>query len=177
MFQLATGTQMVHVPFKGTAPALNGLLTNSVDVMFVDLAAAVPLLEAGNLKVLAVATGERLQETPSIQTLEEVGLTGFRSTTWNGIVGPPQLSAAAVAKLNAAVNAVLASPEIEESFGKLRLIPLGGSLQERATFMDSERVRWAHIIKAAKVTIVSTGSRLRFPRRFRVNRITRAITS
>lgn len=153
MFELATGTQMVHVPFKGTAPALNGLLTNSVDLMFVDLAAAVPLFEAGNLKILAVATEERLQEIPSIPTLEEVGLTAFRSTTWNGIVGPPKTSPAVVAKVNAAVNAVLTSPEIKDSFGKLRLIPLGGSPQEMAAFVDSERARWAHIIKAAKVTL------------------------
>jgi tripartite-type tricarboxylate transporter receptor subunit TctC len=144
---------MVHVPFKGTAPALNGLLTNSVDVMFVDLAAAVPLFEAGNLKILAVATELRLQEIPSIPTLEEVGLAGFRSTTWNGIVGPPKTSPAVVAKLNAAVNAVLTSPEIKDSFDKLRLVPLGGSPQQMATFMDSERARWSQIIKAAKVTL------------------------
>jgi tripartite-type tricarboxylate transporter receptor subunit TctC len=153
MFELATGTQMVHVPFKGTAPALNGLLTNSVDLMFVDLAAAVPLFEAGNIKVLAVATGERLPEFPSLPTLEEVGLPEFRSTTWNGIVGPPKTSRAVVAKLNAAVNAVLTSPEIKDSFGKLRLIPLGGSPDEMAALIDSERARWSHIIKAAKVTL------------------------
>jgi tripartite-type tricarboxylate transporter receptor subunit TctC len=153
MFAQATGTKLVHVPFRGTAPAINDLIAGHVDLMFTELASAVELHKAGKAKILAVTAAERAPAMPDIPTMIEGGVPDFRSNTWNAISAPPKTPAAIVAKLNAAVNAALNSPEVRTHLAALSLQPVGGSPQDMAELMKADTRRWADVIKAANVTI------------------------
>ena len=115
LFEKVTGTKMVHVPFKGTSPALNALIGSHVDIIFMELARAIGLHKGGKARILAVATMKRIPNLPDIPTLDEIGLKGFESGTWNAIAAPPKTPAAIVAKLNKAVNEVLKTPRCRPS--------------------------------------------------------------
>ena len=116
LFERIVGTKLVHVPYKGTAPALNDIIASHVDFIFMELASAIKLHEGGKARILAVATTKRIPNLPDIPTLDEVGVKGFESGTWNAIAAPPKTPPAIVAKLNKAVNEVLKSPEAQEPF-------------------------------------------------------------
>jgi tripartite-type tricarboxylate transporter receptor subunit TctC len=153
MFQLASGTKLTHVPFRGTAPALNDILANQVDLMFVDVAAVISLHEAGNARILATATAERIPELPAIPTFEELGVKDFRSATWNAIAGPPNTPKEVVERINREVNAIVRSPEVAAHLKKIHLYPLGGTPEEMAKLMAEEKVRWGNVIKTVGVTL------------------------
>jgi len=153
MFQQATGTKLVHVPFRGTAPAIKDLIAGHVDLMFTELASAVELHKAGKAQILAVTAQDRAAALPETPTMIEAGVPGFRSNTWNAISAPPKTPAAIVAKLNEAINAALKSPEVRAHLAGLSLQPVGGSPQEMAELMKADTRRWADVIRAANVTI------------------------
>src|SRR5664279_3267627 len=113
LFETVTGTKLVHVPYKGTAPALNDIISGQVDMIFMELASAIKLHQAGRARILAVATNKRIDTLPDVPTLAEAGVKNFESGTWNAIAAPPKTPPAIVAKLNAAINDVLKSPEAQ----------------------------------------------------------------
>ena len=151
LFEKVTGTKLVHVPYKGTAPALNDLIAGHVDFIFMELASAIKLHEAGRAHILAVATAQRIANLPDIPTLDEVGLKGFESVTWNAIVAPPNTPPAIVAKLNLAINDVLNSPEAQAHFAKITLHAAGGTTAEAKAFLKKEAQIWDNVIKQAQV--------------------------
>ena len=151
LFEKVTGTKLVHVPFKGTAPALNALIGSHVDMIFMELASALKLHQAGKARILAVATSARIPSLPDIPTLDESGVKGFASGTWNANAAPPKTPAAIVAKLNAAVNAVLASKDVQDKFAKLTLHAAAGTPSEAAAFIKNETHLWGDVIKEAHV--------------------------
>jgi tripartite-type tricarboxylate transporter receptor subunit TctC len=151
LFEKVTGTKMVHVPFKGTAPALNALIGSHVDMIFMELASALKLHEGGKARILAVATTNRIPTLPNIPTLDEAGVKGFESGTWNAIAAPPKTPAAIVAKLNVAVNEVLNSKNVQEKFAKLNLHAAGGTTAHAAAFIKNETHLWGDVIKEAHV--------------------------
>ncbi len=151
LFEKVTGTKLVHVPYKGTAPALNDLIAGHVDMIFMELASAIKLHQAGKARILAVATAKRIPNLPDIPTLDESGVKGFASGTWNAIAAPPKTPAAIVTKLNAAVNAVLASKDVQNKFAKLTLHAAGGTPAAAAAFIKKETQTWGGVIKEAHV--------------------------
>jgi tripartite-type tricarboxylate transporter receptor subunit TctC len=151
LFEKATGTKMVHVPFKGTAPALNALIGGHVDMIFMELASAIRLHQGGKARILAVATKRRIANLPDIPTLEEVGVKDFESGTWNAITAPPKTPKAIVAKLNKAINEVLHEPDVQAHFAKVNLHAAGGSPAEAAAFIKEETKKWGEVIKEAHV--------------------------
>ncbi|HZL30301.1 MAG TPA: tripartite tricarboxylate transporter substrate binding protein [Pseudolabrys sp.] len=151
LFEKDTGIQMVHVPFKGTAPALNALIGDHVDMIFMELASAIKQHESGHARILAVATTHRIENLPNIPTLDEIGVKNFESGTWNAIVAPPKTPAAIVAKLNKAVEEVLQSPEGKAHFAKLNLHAAGGTPAQAKAFIQSETKVWGDVIKEAHV--------------------------
>jgi tripartite-type tricarboxylate transporter receptor subunit TctC len=153
LFQTVTGLKLVHVPYKGTAPALNDLVAGHVDLIFMELAAAMKLHEGGKARILAVATAKRLDALRDIPTMSEVGVPNFVSDTWNAISAPPKTPPAIVAKLNAAVNEALKDPETRKRFESLHLLPGGGSPAEMKQFVQQETKRWGDVIRAANVTV------------------------
>ena len=151
LFESVTGTKLVHVPYRGTSPALNDLIASHVDFIFMELASAIKLHEGGLARILAVATDKRIANLPDIPTLDEAGVKGFESGTWNAITAPPKTPAAIVAKLNKAVNEVLVGPEAQAHFAKINLAAAGGSPAEAKAFITKETVVWGKVIKEAKV--------------------------
>src|SRR5471030_580389 len=151
LFEKVIGTKMVHVPYKGTAPALNDIIASHVDFIFMELASAIKLHEAGRARILAVATTHRIDSLPDIPTLAEAGVKDFESGTWNAIAAPPKTPPAIIAKLNKAINEVLNSPEAQAHFAKINLHAAGGTPAEAKTFLKKETQVWGDVIKQARV--------------------------
>ena len=151
LFDKLAGTKLVHVPYKGTGPALNDIVAGHVDLIFMQLEAAIKLHEGGKARILAVTTEKRIAALPNIPTMDEVGLKDFISDTWNAISAPPKTPAPIVAKLNAAINDVLKMPEVQEQFRKLHLQPGGGTPQDMAKVVKDDTARWSEVIREAKI--------------------------
>jgi tripartite-type tricarboxylate transporter receptor subunit TctC len=152
LFATITHTKLVHVPYKGTAPALNDLLAGNVDMMFSELATSLQLHNAGTARILAVATKDRVAAVPDIPTLEESGVHGCESDTWNALTAPPKTPAAILAKLNDAANKAMKDPGLLDRYKQLSLTPGGGTTAEMAAFLDEETRRWGEVIRAANIT-------------------------
>src|SRR5665647_668655 len=151
LLEHVTGTKLVHVPYKGTSPALNDIIAGHVDMIFMELASAIKLHQAGRARILAVATAKRVANLPDIPTLGEVGITDFESSAWNAIAAPPKTPAAIVAKLNKAINEVLRNPELQAHFAALNLQAVGGTPAEATAFIRQETKVWGEVIKEAGV--------------------------
>ena len=151
LFEKVTGTKFVHVPYKGTAPALNDLIAGHVDMIFMELASAIKLHQADRARILAVAVSKRIASLPNIPTLDEIGAKGFESYAWNAIAAPPKTPAAIVAKLNKAINEVLQDSEVRAHFAKINLQAAGGSPAEAAAFIKKENTVWGDVIKEAHI--------------------------
>jgi tripartite-type tricarboxylate transporter receptor subunit TctC len=150
-FAKLTGTKLVHVPYKGTAPALNDLIASHVDFIFMEFASAKKFANAGKARILAVATGKRLPELPDTPTLQEAGVTGFESNTWNAISAPPKTPPAIVDKLNKAIEEVLASNEAKEHFAKIGLHAAHTTPAQAKAFIEKETKTWGEVIKKAGI--------------------------
>ncbi len=154
LFQRVTGTQLLHIPYRGTAPALTDLIGGVVDLMFVDVTAVLSLQQAGKARILAIASRKRLAfDLPDVPTFEELGFRGFFSAAWNAITAPPGTPDAITLRLNEEINAVLAMPEVETHFRELHLARMGGSRADMAEFVKAERQRWEGIIRSADVRL------------------------
>jgi tripartite-type tricarboxylate transporter receptor subunit TctC len=151
LFEKVAGVKLVHVPYKGTAPALNDIIASHVDMIFMELASAIRLHQAGKARILAVATKERIPSLKDIPTFAEAGVPNFESGTWNAITAPPNTPPAIVAKLNKAINEVLQEPELQDHFSKLTLQAASGSPAEAKTFIVQETKTWGQVIKDAQI--------------------------
>jgi tripartite-type tricarboxylate transporter receptor subunit TctC len=154
LFMTVTGTKLVHVPYKGgTAGVLTDLVAGHLDVSFIQFSSVYALHQKGDVKVLAVAAGERLDVLPDVPTMGQAGLPDVVSETWNAISAPPQTPAAIVLKLNEAINAALREPEVRTRFRDLQAIVRGGSLAETREFIEKERELWGKVIRTAGVPL------------------------
>ena len=152
LFNLKAGVKLRPVPYRGSAPALQDLLAGNVDVMFDNLGVSLALVKSGKLRLLAVASAQRLSALPDVPTVAEK-LPGFESVAWYAIVAPPQTPKAIVDKINADVNAILKEPEVRERLKKLSAEIYGGSVAKTAKYMHEEVDRWDNVIKAAHIKI------------------------
>jgi len=153
LFQRLTGTQLQHVPYRGTAPALNDLAAGHVDLMFVDVTAVLALQQAGKTRVLAIASRQRLPDLPEVPTFEQAGVPALFSAAWNAIVAPPKTPESITSRLNTEINAILNLPEVEAHFRELHLTRVGGSRADMTAFVSAERQRWEDIVRSANVTL------------------------
>jgi tripartite-type tricarboxylate transporter receptor subunit TctC len=153
LFQAKTGTKLVHVPYKGTAPAINDLIAGHIDLMFTELASAIELHRAGRARVLAVTSSRRAAQLPDIPTMAEVGVPDVQSGTWNAISAPPKTPAAIIAKLNAAINDILASPDVRAVLGKLNMQSEGMTPDQAAAFIRADARRWGDVIRTARIVV------------------------
>jgi tripartite-type tricarboxylate transporter receptor subunit TctC len=152
LFQLMAKVTLRHVPYRGSAPALQGLLAGDVDLMFDNLGVSLPLVEAGKLKLLAVASATRMPSLPNVPTIAAL-LPGFEAVAWYGIVAPPTTPKAIIDKINADANEALRQPEVQDSLKKLSAEIFGGSVDKTAKYMRDEIERWDHVIKAADIKL------------------------
>lgn len=151
LFQEMTGTSMVHVPFKGTAPALNALIGGYIDVIFMELASANKLNQAGQARILAIATAKRLPDLPDVPTFDELGVKGFESGTWNAIAAPPGTPPKIVEKLNEAVRDVVHSASVQQLFHKLHLQPEQRTPAQTRNFIAEQTELWGGVIAKAHI--------------------------
>jgi tripartite-type tricarboxylate transporter receptor subunit TctC len=151
LFSSLTRTKMLHVPYRGTGPALNDLVAGHVDLIFMELSSAVKLNEANKARILAVATDRRLDILPDIPTLVEVGLPDFVSDTWNAISAPPKTPAAVITKLNRTINDIIGDAETKRRFRELHLLAAGGSPEDMARLKRQETERWSKVIRDAGI--------------------------
>ena len=151
LFNTLAGTKLVHVPYRGTGPALNDLVAGHVDLIFMELSAAFKLHEGGKARILAVATDKRLDLLPDIPTLIEAGVPNFISDTWNAISAPPKTPAPIIAKLNRAINDILNEPDTKARFRQLNLTAAGGSPDDMAKLKKEETERWTKVIRDAGI--------------------------
>ncbi len=151
LFEARTGAKLVHVPYKGTAPALNDLVGSQVDFIFMELAAAYELHSGNRARILAVATKKRIPELPDIPTMEEAGVKDFVSGTWNAISAPPKTPAAIVEKVNTAIMEIAQAPDIKAHFARIHLTTVPGGPAQAAAFIKEETKLWGKVIEAAGV--------------------------
>lgn len=153
MFDRMVGTKMNHVPYRGTAPALNDLIGGHVDIFFNELATSVELHKAGKARILAVTSEKRLEELPDVPTMIESGVPGFISDTWNALSAPPKTPPHVIAKLNGALNAALNMPEVKAHYDRMHLTIMGGTPERMAEIVKADTKRWGDVIRSADVKI------------------------
>jgi tripartite-type tricarboxylate transporter receptor subunit TctC len=148
MFNTSTGIQAVHVPYKGTAPAENGLIAGEIDYM-VDPPTALPFVEAGRLKALAVASATRSPALPNVPTLDEVGIPNVHTSTWYGILAPAGTPKAIVDRLNKEINAVLKMPDIQARLLKNAAQSYDWTPEQFTKFAKDEVERYREVVRAS----------------------------
>jgi tripartite-type tricarboxylate transporter receptor subunit TctC len=154
LFQSMAGIEMTHVPYKGSAPAEVDLMAGVVDIMFDNLASALPAYNGKKVRILAVGSQQRAALVPDIPTIRELGLSDFQSVTWFAVVAPAKTPPAISNGINKATNAVLQMPDVKEKFLQQGAQPYGGTIADMAQFVADERERWGDVIKAAHISIV-----------------------
>jgi tripartite-type tricarboxylate transporter receptor subunit TctC len=152
MLQMMAHVQVQHVPYRGSAPALQGLLAGDVDFMFDNLGVSLALIESGKLRLIAVASEKRLPSLPDVPTMAEM-LPGFESAAWYGVVAPPKTPKEIVQKLNSDIGSALQDPDVQDRLKKLSADIVGGSVEATAKFMYKEVDRWNAVIKTANVKL------------------------
>jgi tripartite-type tricarboxylate transporter receptor subunit TctC len=152
LFQLLAKVKLRHVPYRGSAPALQGLLAGDVDLMFDNLGVSLPLAEAGSLRLLAVATAQRLKSLPDVPTIAET-LAGFEAVAWYAMMAPPGTPKNIVDKINADVNEALRQQAIQDHLRKLSAETFGGSVEKTTRYLQEEVDRWGNLIKAADIKL------------------------
>jgi tripartite-type tricarboxylate transporter receptor subunit TctC len=153
MFSQATNTNLTHVPYKGSSPAINDLLGGHVPVMFDNLPASLPHIEAGKLRALAVAGKTRSPSLPNVPTLAEAGLSGFSVEPWFGVYGPSGMPIPVVQALNAAFVEALGNAQIRDKLSQAGFNPKGSSAAELQALTVSEYERFGKVAKSASISV------------------------
>ena len=152
-FQALTGTQIVHIPYKGSGPLATDLLGGQISMSFDTVTPVLPHIKAGKLRPLAVTTARRSSALPDVPTLDEAGLKGFDIGTWFGVLAPVATPQDIVARLNTEMVKVIRSPEFRKRMDEIGAEPVGNSPQQMAQQVKSETERFAKIVKDGKVAI------------------------
>ena len=147
-----TGIDLVHIPYKGGAPAAVDLLAGRVDMMFEQMYAAMPNIQAGKTRALAITSKKRLSLVPDLITMEEAGVPGFEVLNWQGAIAPKGTPTAIIQRLNTEMNKVFAMPEFRERvLGQGNELG-GGTPEQFAAFIKSENAKWGALVRSAKIT-------------------------
>jgi tripartite-type tricarboxylate transporter receptor subunit TctC len=149
LFKAEAGIDIVHVPYKGAAPALQDVIAGHVQMMFATASSVVSHIQDGKVRPLAVATLRRTAVLPDIPTMDELGLKNFDATTWHGLVVPARTPAEVVATLHRALAATLDDPGVRKSLGDLGVDIIGGTPEDFGAYIKSEIPKWTAIIKAS----------------------------
>jgi tripartite-type tricarboxylate transporter receptor subunit TctC len=147
------GINIVHVPYKGSGPALNDTVGGQVQMIFGSVATALQYVKSGRLRPLAVTTPKRIAAAPDVPTVAESGYPGWEVTNWHGLVGPKGLPQDIVQRLNKEVNVAVHSPEMVKVLSGDGLEPAGGTPEELAALLKAEVARWAQVVKRANIKI------------------------
>ena len=153
LFKRLAKVEMIHIPYRGGAPAINDLIPGRVDVIFDNMPSILPHAKAGSLRALAVTTKERVAVVPEIPTIAESGVPGFDVSSWFGFFVPARTPREIIARINADTNAALAYPSVKTRFEQLGAVPKGSTAAELAAFLKSETDKWGPVIRDARIKL------------------------
>ncbi|HZQ14011.1 MAG TPA: tripartite tricarboxylate transporter substrate binding protein [Pseudolabrys sp.] len=146
LFKYMTGTEIVHVPYRGGAPAINDLIAGHVDLMFESLQSIAPIARAGKVRALAVSGAQRSPAFPELPTIGET-VPGYLAPTWTGVIAPAGVPRPVVDKLNAAINKALKSDSFRKKFAVIGDDPAGGTPEDYAEAIRTDSAKWADVVK------------------------------
>jgi tripartite-type tricarboxylate transporter receptor subunit TctC len=153
LFKLRAGVDALHVPYRGSGPMLTDLIGGQIDYSFETMTSATPHVASGKLVAIAQTRPRRSKAHPEVPTVAELGYPGFDASTWYGLVGPAQMNAAMVQRMNEDFNRVLAMPDVAEKLASYGAEDGGGSAAKFTEFIGTEKDKWAKVVKEAKVTV------------------------
>ncbi len=153
MLKSSAGVDIVHIPYKGGAPAMADLLAGQVTMLFDQMPAVMPQVKGGKVRALGVSSAQRSAAAPDVPSLAEAGLPGFDMTVWFGLLAPARTPAAVVQRVNTEMGKVLQDPEFRAFLAGLGVTPMGGSPEAFASFIQTETQRWAQVVKASGARI------------------------
>lgn len=151
LFNAIASVDIMHVPYKGSAPAMTDLLGRQVDIMFDSVSSAKPHIDSGRLKALAVTTAKRSSILPNVPTLNEAGLKGYELNGWYAVFVPAKTPRPVVDKLNAEITKAIKHPDVAKRFAQLGAEPVGSSPEELAKYLGTEIPRWSEIIRTRDI--------------------------
>lgn len=149
LFNTLANVRMIHVPYRGTGPAIVGLMSGEASVMFMPTTNAVPLVKAGRLRALAVTSRERMSAMPELPTVSESGLKGYESSQWYGMLAPAGTPADVLGLLNLHVMKIMQAPDMKQRLTGEGLVAVGNSREQFAAHIKAEITKWAKVIKAS----------------------------
>ena len=152
LFKLKTGLKMLHVPYKGDAPAITDLLAGHVDIMFGNIGATMQYVKSDKLKLIALTTQKRNKSFPNTPTLNEF-IPGMIATTWFAMVAPPKTPSSIVNKISAAIGSILKTPDMQKKLAEMGAEPIGESPEETLKWIKEDTERWKEVLQAGKITI------------------------
>jgi tripartite-type tricarboxylate transporter receptor subunit TctC len=149
LFRILTGTELIHVPYKGCAPMVTDLLGGHVQVAFDNVPNVITQVKAGKLRALAITSPERAAALPDIPTVVEAGVPGYEVGVWFGLVVPAATPPDVLAKLNAELNKILAQPDVRQKFADQGVEPVSGSRERFAAHLAAQIEKWGKVVKAS----------------------------
>ena len=153
LFMHMSGTQALHIPYKGSGPVLVDLMAGHITYAFETMSAATPHIQSGKVIPLAQTRTKRSAAYPNLPTMEQLGYVGFEATAWYGLMGPAKLDPAIVDKINADVNTVLRKPEVQAKLAEVGAEDGGGTPAAFSKFIAKDRSQWAKLVKDAKLQV------------------------
>jgi tripartite-type tricarboxylate transporter receptor subunit TctC len=151
LFKLLAGVDILHVPYKGVAPALLDMVAGQVSMSFPSILSGTPQWKSGKARALAVTGAKRSPAVPELPTMMEAGVKGYESATWYGVLAPARTPRDVVTKLSHEIVAIVGQPEIRERLSREGADPVGSSPDEFAAYMKAEIAKWGKVIRAAKI--------------------------
>lgn len=152
LFNSLAGTEIMHVPYKGSAPAITDLLGRQVDIMFDSVSSAKPHIDSGRLKAIAVTTSKRSTALPNVPTVAESGVKGYELNGWYAVFAPAGTPKPIVDRLNGEIVKALKLPDVSKRFAQLGAEPVGSSPEELGKYLKTETARWADVVKTRNIT-------------------------
>ena len=153
LFKSMTGTSILHVPYKGSSQAITDLMAGHVTMLVDNAPSSLPFVQQGKLRALGVTSLKRMPSLPDVPTLDESGVKGYESLSWSRIVAPAATPTPVIAKLNAAIERILAMPEVRKKFADMGVDPVGGPPEAFARHIRAESEKWGRVVKAANITL------------------------
>lgn len=153
LFKQQTGTFMLHIPYRGSAPAMTDLMGGQLQMIFDTATSALPHLKGNRVRAIGVASEKRLPELPNVPTFAEQGMKDFNVPAWYGFVAPAGTPASAIQWVNTEVNAVLKDPSVIAKLADIGAVPVGGTPAQMGSFMKAQSTSWAKVIKDAAIKL------------------------
>ena len=153
LFRLMTGTELLHIPYKGSGQAMPDVISGRVSMMFENMPGAVGHIKGGKVRVLAVTGLQRTPALPDAKTVAESGVSGYESLSWSGIAAPAATPPEVIARLNREINAILANPDMRQKLAEQGAEAVGGTPEAFGEHMSRERQKWSKVVRDAAIVV------------------------